>query len=189
MPSITVWIVDDLPQTRAWLRGAVTAAFDGPLILDAGSLAAARRLRQAHGWPDLALIDLHLPDGRGTELIAELHRTRPDVAILVPTIFDDDAHLYDAMRTGAGGHLLKDQPVETLATALRANAAGAPPPLSPSLARRLLRELEAIDAPPPDAVRRYLQQRARGLTAAEATERSGIDGAALHRALAPLRPN
>lgn len=187
MKAVTAWVVDDLPQTRSWLREALVRSFDAALIHEAGSLAAARRLQSGHGWPDLALIDLHLPDGSGIDLIGELHRAQPDAHILVPTIFDDDAHLFAAIRAGAGGHLLKDQPVEALAQTLRAQTGGSAPALSASLARRILRELDAVGAPPDEQVRRYLQHRARGMAAAEASALTAVDGAALQEALRPLR--
>jgi DNA-binding NarL/FixJ family response regulator len=187
MARVEAWVVDDLAQTRSWLRAALEQALDDPLIRDAGTLAGARRLHAEHGWPTLALIDLHLPDGSGVELIRELHRAQPRARILVPTIFDDDAHLFGAIRAGAGGHLLKDQPVEVLARTLRAQLDGAPSVLSPSLARRILQQLDAAGAPPDEAVRRYLQQRARGIAAAQAADLAGINDAMLRDALAPLR--
>lgn len=187
MTARTAWIVDDLPQTRAWLRQALTLAFGELQVVEAASLAAAQRAQLGHGWPDLALVDLHLPDGHGNELIARLHRARPDACVLVPTIFDDDAHLFEAICAGAAGHLLKDQPVEVLADLLRAHDAGAAPTLSPSLARRILRALDAGGADIADTARHYLQQRARGVAATEALARTPAVGAAVRAAVDRLR--
>jgi DNA-binding NarL/FixJ family response regulator len=183
-----IWIVDDVAQTRSWLREAALLAFPQARLHEAGDLFHAHRLRVEYGWPRLALIDLRLPDGCGHELIARLHGEQPQSTILIPTIFDDDTYLYDAIVAGASGHVLKDQPVERIAVQLRAHAEGSAPPLSPSLARRILRNLEAGDIAADPKVRSYLQLRARGEPAASAQQQSGVDGAALRAAIRRLRP-
>lgn len=76
MPPASAWIVDDLPQTRAWLRAALTTAFGAVVVHEAGSLAAANHTRIEAGWPDIALIDLRLPDGHGVELIREFRKRK-----------------------------------------------------------------------------------------------------------------
>lgn len=86
---------------------------------------------------DLALVDLSLPDGSGIELIHQLKRNQPDCYIVVVTIFDDDAHLFQALEAGADGYLLKDQSQEKLIAALKGISAGEPP-LSPSIAKKLI---------------------------------------------------
>ncbi|MES0874105.1 response regulator [Sinimarinibacterium thermocellulolyticum] len=187
MTPRTAWVVDDQPRTRQWLDAALRLAFGTIRVDHAGSLAAARRLCVDQAWPDLALIDLRLPDGSGVELIEALFRARADAHIFVPTIFDDDAYLFRAIHAGADGHLLKDRSVEALAETLRAQLAGAPPPLSPSLARRILRELDAIGAAPAEPVRGYLQEIARGAAGREAGAARGVDADALRAALQPLR--
>ena len=71
---------------------------------------------------------------------------RGDTLIVVATVFDDDAHLFPALRAGAQGYVLKDQAPEVLADMLKGIAAGQPP-LSPSVARRLLRHFGPPAAP------------------------------------------
>lgn len=133
-------VVEDLPVSRDWLSTVLLDAFPEIEIAYAESLAVARdRLRQS--VPDLALVDLGLPDGDGVELILALHRDRTRCQCVVTTIYADDAHLFPALRAGAAGYLLKDQPKERLVTQLRGIAAGEPP-LSPTIARRLLRVFE-----------------------------------------------
>lgn len=178
-----IWIVDDQAATRAWLGQAIRNAFPEAAVAEAASLASARKLRLDSGWPDLALIDLRLPDGDGVELITELHAACPQALCVVPTIFDDDAYLFAALRAGARGYLLKDQPVERIAEQLRGLAAGAAPPLSPSLARRILHHLESNDTAPGAAERQLLQLRARGLPLSEALQQSGQVPETLHAIL------
>ena len=129
-------VLDDLAPSRAWLGRALTLAFPGIVIEQAGSLAEA--MTRLVPPPDIALIDLGLPDGSGVTLIEQLDALGAGTLCIVATVFDDDAHLFPALRAGAQGYLLKDQPPEALADMLRGIAAGQPP-LSPSIARRLLR--------------------------------------------------
>jgi len=134
-------VVDDLPSSRAWLGQALALAFPGIRIEEAGSLAQAEDFLASP--PPLALIDLGLPDGSGLRLI---ERLRGRAMCVVATVFNDDAHLFPALHAGAEGYVLKDQSHETLAEMLRGIAAGQPP-LSPSIARRLLRHFAPIAAP------------------------------------------
>ena len=135
IPSIArALVVDDLAPSRAWLRQALGLAFPAIEIDEAASLAEARPLSRHP--PPLALIDLGLPDGSGVQLIEALLRGGETLCV-VATVFDDDAHLFPALRAGAKGYVLKDQTVEQLAEMLRGIVDGRPP-LSPSIARRLL---------------------------------------------------
>ena len=136
-----VLIVDDLASSRDWLARAATLAFPGIVITLANTLAQAIALADAA--PPLALIDLGLPDGSGVELIERLHPQ--GTLCVVATVFDDDAHLFPALRAGAQGYVLKDQSPEALAGMLEGIADGRPP-LSPSIARRLLQHFQPLAA-------------------------------------------
>lgn len=132
-------VVDDLPEARSWLCDALEHAFPGIDMRAAGSLRSAREalLREPAWRPDIALIDLGLPDGSGTDLITELRARDPGVVTVVTTIFDDDSHLFGALKVGADGYVLKDQSRGQLVDMLAGIHAGQPP-LSPSIARKLL---------------------------------------------------
>lgn len=165
-------VVDDLPASRDWLAQALELAFPGIAVDRAASLAQARALLQPP--PPLALVDLGLPDGSGVELIAQFG---PETLSIVATVFDDDAHLFPALRAGAQGYLLKDQPPEAIA-AMLAGIAGGQPPLSPSIARRLLRHFQPVPSPSPPAGEAHLRPReidvlrltAKGLTLPEVAD-------------------
>ena len=129
-------IVEDLPDARDWLIAAMGEAFSGIQIDTAASLADARS-RLSSRLPQVALIDIGLPDGSGIDLIDELNRQHPDVLSVVTSVFDDDTHLFAALGAGASGYLLKDQSREDLTGMLQRIAEGQPP-LSPAIARRLL---------------------------------------------------
>ncbi len=141
-------VVDDLPSARRWLRAALLDAFPEVSIAEAGSLAEARAALVALGQaPDLALIDLGLPDGSGLRLIEALQRDGAGTLCIVSTVFDDDAHVFPALRAGAEGYVLKDLPAGELARMLRGILDGQPP-LSPSIARRLLRQFQPASPAP-----------------------------------------
>lgn len=164
-------VLDDLAASRAWLRGAVEQAFPGIDLVEAASLAQARA--QMPPAPELALIDLGLPDGSGIELIEQLRAGGPCLCV-VATVFDDDAHLFPALRAGARGYVLKDLSQQDLAAMLRGIADGQPP-LSPSIARRLLRHFGPVATQPSvepvhltAREKDVLQLIGKGLTVAEA---------------------
>lgn len=130
-------IVEDHVALTRWLEDTLLGAFPDIDITTAATLASGRQAIRDRA-PDIALIDLGLPDGSGIELIGEIAAQHPQCHCIVTTIYADDQHLFPALRAGAGGYLLKDQPRERLVSALL-GIAGGEPPLSASIARRLLR--------------------------------------------------
>ncbi|MEW5902743.1 MAG: response regulator transcription factor [Pseudomonadota bacterium] len=173
----TALILDDVADSQAWLSQALNTAFPGLALHCTGSLAEARAWLAAHAAPDIALIDLGLPDGSGVELIAELNRRAPQTLCVVASIFDDNEHLFPALRAGAQGYLLKDQPLPQIVELLKGIAAGSPP-LSPAIARKLLGHFQP--APQPELeqltereteVLRYI---AKGMTLPETARLLGI---------------
>lgn len=137
MKFTSALVVDDLASSRDWLARALDLAFPGIHVAFAASLAEVAR----NEVPPLALIDLGLPDGPGVSLIERLHPL--GTLCIVATVFDDDAHLFPALHAGAQGYVLKDQTPEALAAMLSGIVDGQPP-LSPSIARRLLRHFQPL---------------------------------------------
>ena len=173
----TALILDDVADSQVWLSQALNTAFDGLELHCTGNLAEARGWLAAHPAPDIALIDLGLPDGSGVDLIAELNRRAPQTLCIVASIFDDNEHLFPALRAGAQGYLLKDQPLPQIVELLKGIAAGSPP-LSPAIARKLLGHFQP--APQPELeqltereteVLRYI---AKGMTLPETARILGI---------------
>lgn len=140
-----ILIVDDLPEARAMLDEVARSAFPNAQRRLAAGVAEARALIGAAAF-DLALVDLGLGDGYGTEVIALLTATQPACVVVVASIFDDDDNLFQALQAGAQGYLLKDHPSDWLSRQL-AGIADGQPPLSPAIARRLLRHFHAIGTP------------------------------------------
>lgn len=132
-----VLIVEDHRETRQWLAEICREAFATTVIDEADTLARAQRLLDDI-VPSLALVDLSLPDGSGMAILHRLCRDHPETYPVVTTIFDDDRHLFSALRAGASGYLLKDQPRSSMVAGLLGITRGQPP-LSPGVARRMLR--------------------------------------------------
>ncbi|MFO7593819.1 MAG: response regulator transcription factor [Pseudomonadota bacterium] len=132
----SILILEDVTETRHWLSEILQAVFSQPRIAEAASLQQARDAIATERF-ELALIDIHLPDGSGMDLLKEVVHTSPTTYCIICTIFGDDQHLFEALRNGARGYLLKDQTSEQLANQLHGIKNGQPP-LSPAIARRVL---------------------------------------------------
>lgn len=174
----TGFILEDLPESQAWLSRALATSFPGIAVDTAYTLAEARAKLAAGPRPDIALVDLGLPDGSGVEIIELIQRLHPATLCVVASIYDDDGHVFPALRAGARGYLLKDQPVERIVEALNGIAAGEPP-LSPAIARRMLAFFrpEAPAAPEAELTGReteVLRFIAKGMTQAETARLLGI---------------
>jgi DNA-binding NarL/FixJ family response regulator len=129
-----VLLVEDDLRVRDAVRALLAAAADRyALVAEAGTVAEGRAALGAR--PDLLLLDLQLPDGSGLELLRDV----PAAAYLtvIMTVFDDDAHVFDSLRAGAVGYLLKDDVFEHLLPSLDEVCAGGSP-MSSSVARRVL---------------------------------------------------
>lgn len=114
---LRVVIADDHRLFRQGLA-ALLAAVDGiEVVGDAGDATEAVRAVAAHR-PDVALIDLHMPDGGGIAAIRAITEHHPDTATLVLTMFEDDDSLFGALRAGARGYVLKGADDDELVRAL-----------------------------------------------------------------------
>ncbi|CAL9509276.1 response regulator [Streptomyces pilosus] len=97
--------------------------------------------------PDVVLMDIRMPELDGIGATARITAATPDVRVLVLTTFDLDEYVYEALRAGASGFLLKDASAEQLAEAVRVVAAG-DALLAPGVTRRLIAEFSRLDARP-----------------------------------------
>lgn len=140
------FILEDLPESQAWLGQALVAAFEGIDIEVASSVQDAHALLAGGCDPDVALIDLGLPDGSGVSIIEEVKRLRPHCLCVVTSIYNDDAHVFPALRAGASGYLLKEQPIAAIVQSLQGIASGTPP-ISPAIARRMLSFFQPATVP------------------------------------------
>jgi DNA-binding NarL/FixJ family response regulator len=145
-------ILEDMPESQEMLREVAQAAFKNLRVYCAADITSAMMMINRYTF-DLALIDLSLPDGNGATVVQALSARAPHCMIVVATLFDDDDHLFPALRAGAQGYLLKDEAPEELIKQLQGINAGNPP-LSPSIARRLLSHFRAA---PEKAIKEEVQ--------------------------------
>jgi DNA-binding NarL/FixJ family response regulator len=148
--SLGVLIADDQALVRAGFRMILEAEEDMEVVGEAAdgreAVEEARRL-----WPDVVLMDVRMPDVDGIEATRRLLSDDGAAAVKVVmlTTFDMDEYVYDALRAGASGFLLKDVPPEQLVDGIRAVASG-DALLAPSVTRRVIEEFVRR---PPDSVR------------------------------------
>jgi DNA-binding NarL/FixJ family response regulator len=137
--SLGVLIVDDQALVRAGFRMILEAEEDVEVVGEAGNgleaVAAAQRLK-----PDVVLMDVRMPEMDGIEATRRLLAdTGTSAKVVMLTTFDMDEYVYDALRAGASGFLLKDVPPEQLVAGIRAVASG-DALLAPSVTRRVIEE-------------------------------------------------
>ncbi len=143
--TIRVLLVDDHAVVRQGLR--MFLSLDAELAIVGEAVNGADALQKAHALqPDVILMDLMMPVMDGIAAIGALRRDLPDIEIIALTSVLEDTAVFNAMRAGATGYLLKDTEAEELCRAIKAAAAGQVQ-LSPQAAARLLREVPAPDSP------------------------------------------
>ncbi|WP_307821679.1 response regulator transcription factor [Streptomyces coffeae] len=117
--TLRVLLADDERMVRTALRAILSSEPDLEVVGEAGSGAEAVPLvRQL--CPDVVLMDVRMPDGDGIRATEEILRTVPEPPrIIVVTTFENDSYVYDALRAGASGFLLKRSRAEELVQAVR----------------------------------------------------------------------
>jgi DNA-binding NarL/FixJ family response regulator len=134
--GITVVLADDHARVRAQVRDALEAG--GCVVAGEGSSAAeAIDLAVAHA-PEVVLLDIHMP-GNGIHAAQQIKHRVPDTAIVMLTQSADDDDLFDSLRAGASGYLLKSADPAELPDALRGVLAGEAA-MPPALVTRILNE-------------------------------------------------
>jgi DNA-binding NarL/FixJ family response regulator len=152
--SIRVLVADDQSMVRAGFRMLLTGEPDIDVVAEASNGLEAVDLAQRLD-PAVILMDIRMPEVDGLEatrrILAE-NRTAPIPRILILTTFGLDEYVYEALRAGASGFVLKDDPAEQLIAAVRTVAAGNAL-LSPAVTRQVIRKFTRIprSAPPKGA--------------------------------------
>lgn len=180
MNTVRVVLVDDQHLVRAGLSALLERAPDIAVVGEAGDGAAGLGVVRAER-PDIVLMDVRMPGTDGLEATRQLladPRLR-DVRVVMLTTFDDDEYLFEAIRAGAAGFLLKDTAPDALREAVRI-VAGGDALLSPAVTRRVL--AAAARSPVADsALLAGLTERERDVLAQVGAGRSNAEiGAVLH---------
>jgi DNA-binding NarL/FixJ family response regulator len=142
----SVLIADDQALVRVGLRKILEAEPDVTVVAEAGdgedAVAEARRHR-----PDLALMDIRMPVLDGIEATRRILNAQLQTRVLILTTFGLDTYVFDALRAGASGFMLKDAPPEELVAAVRIVASGEAL-LAPAVTRAVIEKF-GRDSPPP----------------------------------------
>lgn len=140
--ALRVLIVDDHALFRRGLQMVLRQEGDMEVVGEAAdgreAVDAAQRL-----MPDVVLMDVRMPRGSGIEATQQIKDLLPHVKILMLTISDEETDLYDAIKAGASGYLLKEISIDEVAEAIRSVWAGESR-ISPSMASKLLTEFAAM---------------------------------------------
>ena len=146
MKAIKILLVDDQPLFREGLRTLLSVQPDFEVVGEAGNgeeaISLARKL-----LPSVVLMDLQMPVLDGVAATRRLHQDLPDCHVIVLTTFDDDEMVFDGLRAGAIGYLLKDAPSEKLGEAIRLAARGESF-LQPSVAAKVVAEFARLTSKP-----------------------------------------
>ena len=171
--TIRVLVADDQSMVRAGFRMLLSREQDVEVVAEASNgleaVAAAARFR-----PTVVLMDIRMPGLDGLQATRRILATDDTARILILTTFDLDEYIYEALRAGASGFVLKDDPPEQLLAAIRTVAAG-DALLSPAVTKRVIRQFARIPRPSPPKQLDELTEReldvfrliARGLSNAE----------------------
>ena len=144
MTGLRVLVVDDHPLFRFGLCAALAQRDDIEVVGEAAGGHAAIDVATA-AKPDVVVMDLHLPDLGGVEATRAITSADPKVGVLVLTMFDDSESVFNAMRAGARGYLLKGAEPEELVRAVQAVARGEAI-FGQSIAAQVLRYFNGLNA-------------------------------------------
>jgi len=145
--SISVLVVDDQAMVRAGLRMILEAESDIRVVAEAEDGAKAISATQVHR-PNVVLMDIQMPVMNGLDATRQITRQHGQTTrVLILTTFERDDYIFEALRAGASGFILKNAPPEDLVAAVRVVAEGNAL-LAPSVTRRIISEFARHPAQP-----------------------------------------
>jgi len=143
--SIAVLVADDQSMVRAGFR-LLLADEDGIEVVAEAANGNEAVAKAARFRPSVVLMDIRMPELDGLEATRRILAADPDARVLILTTFDLDEYIYEALRAGASGFVLKDDPPEQLIAAVRTAAAGNAL-LSPAVTKRVIRQFTQVRQP------------------------------------------
>jgi len=145
--SIRVLVADDQSMVRAGFRMLLSGEQDIEVVAEASNGREAVELARRFN-PAVVLMDIRMPEVDGLEATRRILSASQAVRILILTTFGLDEYVYEALRAGASGFVLKDDPAEQLISAVRTVAAGNAL-LSPAITKHVIRQFTRIARPAP----------------------------------------
>jgi DNA-binding NarL/FixJ family response regulator len=136
---VRVLIADDHGIVRSGLRLLLERQDDIEVIAEAADGAEAREIA-VRDRPDLAILDVRMPKLTGLQVTREIKRQAPEVSVLILSMHDDERYLFEALKAGASGYVLKTQADTDLLEAIRAVQRGEPF-LSPAAQQALIKDV------------------------------------------------
>lgn len=112
-------IVDDHPLMRRGVVSLIGAEDDLEIVSEAGSASEALSILESKDLPDLAILDLSLPDKSGLELTKDIAALYPKLTVLIMSMHDESLYCERALRAGARGYIMKEAAAENLVSAIR----------------------------------------------------------------------
>jgi two-component system, NarL family, response regulator DevR len=155
--SLRIFLVDDHEVVRRGVRDLLEVEDDFEVVGEAGTVEEALHRIPATS-PNVAVLDVRLPDGNGVELCRELRSSYPTLACLMLTSFDDDEALFEAIMAGAAGYVLKQVKGNDIVEAIRQVGAGRSL-LDPAMTARVLERLRNGPSEDPRLARLSGQER------------------------------
>jgi len=144
---VRVLLVDDQTLLRQGFQRLLELSDNHLCVVGAASdgveaLTLIERLERENRLPQVVLMDIRMPRMDGVEATAQIRARWPAVRVLMLTTFDNDEYVFDGLRAGASGYMLKDASAEELVAAIHAASRGESP-LQPSIAAKLVARLRA----------------------------------------------
>ncbi|WP_101524396.1 response regulator transcription factor [Nocardioides houyundeii] len=177
-PPVEVFLLDDHELLRHGIRSLLERQGDILVVGESGSaVEAARRIPALR--PDVAILDVRLPDGTGVEVCRQVRSIDPGIAVLMLTSYDEDEALFAAIMAGAAGYVLKEVKAADFVESVRRVAAGHSM-LDPVATSHVLERLR--NGPPKDPLTKHLTPKeqqvlelvGRGLTNRQIAEHLGL---------------
>jgi DNA-binding NarL/FixJ family response regulator len=182
-PVISVAIVEDdagIRESLATFLGRIQGVRCAAVYADAEQALQGLKSLQ----PDVVLMDINLPGMSGIEATRELKRMRPDARILMLTVYEDNKALFDSLKAGACGYLLKRTASEKIVEAIREAREGGMP-LTPRMAAKVAAYFQRQDSPELDSLspreRQALELLAEGFLYKEIAEKMGVSYLTVHQ--------
>jgi len=146
MPQLRILLADDHPVVREGLAALIERRPDMTVVAEASNGREAVELYLRHR-PDVALLDLRMPEMDGVDVIIAIRREHPEARLIILTTFDHDEDIFRGLRAGAKAYLLKDVPRDELLACLRAVHQGKTV-IPPDIAAKLAGHMSTADLTP-----------------------------------------